>query len=78
MIKSVNTMFMSTYPQGIQLHFDIAPIHRKDRIGGVYSGVYSVTSRWGEYSNPRCFSGKLGMDKGPFGAYPKLYTANHG
>ena len=54
---------------------DSAPIYSKI-IGDVYAGVNSVTSRWGEYSNPCCFSGKLGLEKGPFGAYHKLNTNN--
>ena len=49
-----------------------------EKIIGARLMVYSVTSRWGEYSNPCCFSGKLGLEKGPFGAYPKLNTNNHG
>ena len=46
------------------------------KIIGARLMVYSVTSRWGEYSNPCCFSGKLGLEKGPFGAYHKLNTNN--
>ena len=57
-----------------QLRFDIAPIYSKI-IGGVFSGgVNSVTSMSGESNNPTCFPGKLGLEKGPFGAYPKLNT----